>query len=129
MKAALILDDDEDSTIILHLLLKHKGYQVRVNRYMQECIRLLSYTSIPNVVFLGTSIEALATLIGVAEEPALQQHIYIHMVERGQRVPRFARQAISQQYLLTLPKPLDIPVTLTTMMFAEELIEQMATRT
>jgi DNA-binding NtrC family response regulator len=120
MKSALIFDDDDDSGIIIHLLLNSQGYDVLALRYMQECLRILSYTKERHLVFLGTSVDALATLIAAAEAPELQRHVYIHVVERGLRLPRYAKQVVAQFPLLTIPKPLHMETTLRMIALAEQ---------
>jgi hypothetical protein len=122
MKVALILDDGDDSTVVLHLLLRHRGYHTTTCSDIDACLLLLSSTSLRYMVCVGSTIEALAALIAIAEEPALQRHVYLPMLEQGERLPTFAKLAVQRSPVLVIERPLHITATIRTIALAERCV-------
>jgi hypothetical protein len=122
VKVALILDDDSDSMVIVHLLLEHLGYHVAVSDEMRVSLRILSGHRQGYVVVVGSTIEALATLTMAAETDELQRHAYILLMDRGESLPPLVQRMVLHSSVLVLRRPLNMALAVRAIEYAEQCI-------
>jgi hypothetical protein len=115
----MIVDDGDASNTILYLLMRHLGYAPSIRKHADICLQILTATSSPHVVCLGSTITALATLVAASQEPSLQRHVYILMAGPDDQVPAFARKKATHATLLVLPRPWSIARAMYTIAYAE----------
>lgn len=121
MNNALILDDGVDSTVIMQLLLRYRRYDTTMCNGMEVCLQVLRTSRWPYVVCIGSNLEALAMFAVVGETVALQRHVYLLMMERGETLSSQEKRSVSDGFMLPIWRPLNMALTVRAIEFAGQM--------